>query len=180
MDRKDGVMNTLQETKPSQDLSQHRYRYLANLGTFHAHDWIRRPKEARNSDLASLRRAEELLRAAIELNPDAHFGREKYQLMAIEWLQRDLDELENTEFTGPMGPDLRQLPDGAPTIRSVSPASHPLPFPAAALALESLEDCELLPALAASCWVVVKRSPSRSTAEVRNPLAARKFAAADA
>ena len=45
----------------------------------------------------------------------------------------------------------RQLPVGAPTMRSVNPASHPFPFAAAGAAFESLDDCALLPALAASC-----------------------------
>jgi hypothetical protein len=60
------------------------YRYLANLGTFHAHRWV--GSGANRDDLTDLERGRDLIAAAIELNPDAHFGREKYQLMAIEWL----------------------------------------------------------------------------------------------
>ncbi|MFZ5445983.1 MAG: tetratricopeptide repeat protein [Myxococcota bacterium] len=50
------------------------YTTLANRGTFHAHrkEWDQ---------------ALELLRAAIALNPDAHFGRERYQVQAIEYLR---------------------------------------------------------------------------------------------
>lgn len=48
------------------------YTTLANKGTFLAHR-------------GSLPEALELLRAAIELNPNAHFGREKYQVQAIEY-----------------------------------------------------------------------------------------------
>ncbi|MEW5742391.1 MAG: hypothetical protein AB1938_25970 [Myxococcota bacterium] len=50
------------------------YTTKANLGTFYAHsgDFVR---------------AVELLKAAIQQNPDAHFGREKYQVQAIEYLQ---------------------------------------------------------------------------------------------
>ena len=69
--------------------SEHEYRYLANLGTFHAHRWIR--GGADRSDLTDLKTARDLIAAAIELNPDAHFGREKYQLMAIEWLSAGED-----------------------------------------------------------------------------------------
>lgn len=51
------------------------YTTAANLGTFHAHagDYTRGLEE---------------LRRALALNPDAHFGREKYQVKAIEYLQR--------------------------------------------------------------------------------------------
>lgn len=64
--------------------AEHRYRYLANLGTFHAHRWI--SNGADRFDLSDLGTAERLIAAAIELNPDAHFGRERYQLLAIRWL----------------------------------------------------------------------------------------------
>jgi tetratricopeptide (TPR) repeat protein len=64
--------------------SEHEYRYLANLGTFHAHRWIRAGADP--EDMADLETAKDLIADAIELNPDAHFGREKYQLLAIEWL----------------------------------------------------------------------------------------------
>jgi tetratricopeptide (TPR) repeat protein len=51
------------------------YTTAANLGTFHAH-------------AGDYPRALEHLRRALALNPDAHFGREKYQVQAIEYLQR--------------------------------------------------------------------------------------------
>jgi hypothetical protein len=63
---------------------EHEYRYLANLGTFHTHRWV--GSGANRDDLTDLDRGRELIAAAILLNPDAHFGREKYQLYAIEWL----------------------------------------------------------------------------------------------
>lgn len=50
------------------------YTTLANLGSFHAHK-------------GEYEKALELLNAAIKMNPDAHFGREKYQVMAIAYLQ---------------------------------------------------------------------------------------------
>jgi hypothetical protein len=62
----------------------HTYRHLANLGTFHAHRWIR--NGADRSDLEDLETARDLIQRAIVVNPDAHFGRERYQLRAIEWL----------------------------------------------------------------------------------------------
>jgi tetratricopeptide (TPR) repeat protein len=51
------------------------YTTAANLGTFHAH-------------AGDYTRALEHLRRALALNPEAHFGREKYQVKALEYLQR--------------------------------------------------------------------------------------------
>lgn len=57
------------------------YTTAANLGTFHAH-------------AGDFPRALELLRKGLEINPNAHFGREKYQVKAIEYLQRLVKEPE--------------------------------------------------------------------------------------
>jgi len=60
------------------------YRYHANLGTFLAHRWLR--AGADRTALDDLRSGREHIQRAIELNPDAHFGRERYQLFALDWL----------------------------------------------------------------------------------------------
>lgn len=60
------------------------YRYHANLGTFLAHRWLR--AGADRAALDDLRSGREHIQRAIELNPDAHFGRERYQLFALDWL----------------------------------------------------------------------------------------------
>lgn len=59
------------------------YRYYANLGTFHAHHWFR--GGAKRESLAEMRTARILIAKAIEINPNAHFGRESVQLAVIEW-----------------------------------------------------------------------------------------------
>ncbi|MBK1856222.1 hypothetical protein JO972_14730 [Verrucomicrobiaceae bacterium 5K15] len=64
----------------------HQYRYLANLGTFYIHRWVQQGREAREADYTDIAHGEKLIAAAIELNPDAHFGREKYQLKTVRWL----------------------------------------------------------------------------------------------
>ena len=51
---------------------EHEYRYLANLGTFHAHA----------GDYAA---ALVELEKAVALNPDAHFGRERFQIELIRY-----------------------------------------------------------------------------------------------
>ncbi|MEZ4427634.1 MAG: hypothetical protein R3A51_08115 [Nannocystaceae bacterium] len=64
--------------------AEHEYRFHANLGTFLAHRWLR--AGARRDDLQWLQAARGHIQAAIDQNPDAHFGRERYQLLAIDWL----------------------------------------------------------------------------------------------
>ena len=60
------------------------YRYYANSGTFHVHRWIHGGADpAQRSDLMAARAQ---IAKAIEIKPDAHFGREKYQLKVIDWL----------------------------------------------------------------------------------------------
>lgn len=66
------------------EAGNHLYRYHANIGTFYAHKWVR--AGADGTDMADMERAREHIARAIELNPDAHFGREYVQLAAIEWL----------------------------------------------------------------------------------------------
>ncbi len=83
MARKRAVLDTLPAN--SAERKEHEYRYLANLGTHHAHRWIADGGSA--ADLTDLERAIELIRAAIDLNPDAHFGREKVQLGFLEALR---------------------------------------------------------------------------------------------
>ncbi len=79
------------------DTGEHRYRYLANLGTFHVHRWL--ANGADRSNMTDVARSRDLIAEAIAVNPDAHFGRERYQLLAIEWL---LDPPPiNSEFTIP-------------------------------------------------------------------------------
>lgn len=68
LDEAIAVMGEKEQRFPNQ------YTTLANLGTFYAHK-------------GDYPKALELLNAAIALNPGAHFGREKYQVMAIGYLQ---------------------------------------------------------------------------------------------
>jgi hypothetical protein len=68
----------------SAQVKQHRYRYHANLGTFLVHRWVRQGGDRAKID--DVKRARDEIAAAIEINPNAHFGREKYQLRVIEWI----------------------------------------------------------------------------------------------
>jgi hypothetical protein len=63
---------------------QHWYRYHANRGTFLMHRWI-----GNGADRNQLDQVDEAcleIEQALRLNPDAHFGREKYQLAAMKWI----------------------------------------------------------------------------------------------
>jgi tetratricopeptide (TPR) repeat protein len=81
MERKFAVLEGLADS-PSKDEAL--YRYHANLGTFLAHRWLR--GGADRGDLRDLQAGREHIRRALELNPDAHFGRERYQEYALTWL----------------------------------------------------------------------------------------------
>lgn len=85
MAKKKAVLDAL----PENEARDHRYRYLSNLGTFYLDRWISLPQAEREADLTDLRESEKLIARAIAENPDAHFGREVYQLTAIRWLLWD-------------------------------------------------------------------------------------------
>ena len=71
------------EGKPH-EIDEHRYRYLANIGTFWVHRWAR--NGADRSKIGEVKTARDFIAEAITLNPDAHFGRETYQLKALDWI----------------------------------------------------------------------------------------------
>ncbi len=82
MDKKKQALDRLDPKSP--DFKEHLYRYHANLGTFLVHRWVRGGGD--RTKLDDVRRSREEIAAAIAINPNAHFGREKYQLKVIEWI----------------------------------------------------------------------------------------------
>jgi tetratricopeptide (TPR) repeat protein len=75
----------LEKLDPSRsDVKEQRYRYHANLGTFLVHGWAR--QGADRSRIGEVKAARDEIARALEINPNAHFGREKYQLRALEWI----------------------------------------------------------------------------------------------
>ena len=74
------------DATPGGGASDDRYRYLSNIGTFYLIRWIITDESVRSADLDDLKTSEGCIITALKLNPDAHFGREKYQLMLIQWL----------------------------------------------------------------------------------------------
>ncbi|MEM8873128.1 MAG: hypothetical protein AAGD32_02610 [Planctomycetota bacterium] len=76
-----------------------RYTTHANLGTFFIHRWLR------DKNVSDLDRGIELIERAIEINPDAHFGREKYQLQLAQHVRAAVggDEFAaGTSFVTPL------------------------------------------------------------------------------
>ncbi len=64
--------------------SEAAYRYYANAGTFWIVRWMRHG--ANESDIQQARHSRNLIARAIEINPNAHFGREVVQLRLTDWL----------------------------------------------------------------------------------------------
>jgi tetratricopeptide (TPR) repeat protein len=100
----------LTERADTLETKEHRYRYHANLGTFLAHRWLKSGADRKQLD--DLRGAQKHIAAAIAINPDAHFGREKYQLLTIEWLLDPKDRPLGTYVQDRLTPPNGILPDG--------------------------------------------------------------------
>ena len=82
MARKRVELEKLDASRP--EVQEHRYRYHANLGTFLVHRWASQGADRARID--EVEAACDQIAKALEINPDAHFGREKYQLQAMQWI----------------------------------------------------------------------------------------------
>ncbi len=82
MERKRAQLDRL-ESK-SAGVKEHRYRYHANLGTFFVHRWSRQGGD--RGKLGEVKAARDQIAKALEINPNAHFGREMYQLQVLNWI----------------------------------------------------------------------------------------------
>ncbi len=81
MEKKKQYLDTLKLDPKTK--REHLYRYVANAGTFHAHLWLRRG--ANRGDMTHLKKGRDMIARAVQIKPDAHFGRERYQLQLMEW-----------------------------------------------------------------------------------------------
>ena len=71
------------------------YRYYANAGTFRAHRFLK--AGAPVAQLAEMETARAQIKRAVEIKPDAHFGRERYQIVAMDWIiARKLGKTKDT------------------------------------------------------------------------------------
>lgn len=84
MEKKGRVIQTLPAEKTKDD----RYRLHANLGVFHTHLWLKSGDRTEHSDI--LDRAIQEVQTALEINPNAHFGRERAHLALLEWWKAGL------------------------------------------------------------------------------------------
>lgn len=60
------------------------YRFFANDGTFRAHRFLH--DGAKVERVGEMKRARQEIKRALEIKPNAHFGREKYQLAVMDWV----------------------------------------------------------------------------------------------
>ena len=82
MQKKRSRLEKAANTAP--EIKEHWYRYYANIGTFQAHRWLR--AGADRAHIAEMQQARSEISKALEINPNAHFGREKVQLAFMDWL----------------------------------------------------------------------------------------------
>lgn len=82
-----------------------KYTSLANLGTLLIHSGLMNQRLPENSleSLRQLKEGIELIREAVEANPEAHFGREQWQLRIAEFLCRAASEPELLKETDCLG-----------------------------------------------------------------------------
>jgi hypothetical protein len=65
-------------------VKEQQYSYNANVGTFWMHRWLRAGGDRKR--IAEVNKARAYIRQALVIKPDAHFGREKFQLMVMDWV----------------------------------------------------------------------------------------------
>ena len=82
IEKKRAQLQVLDAQNPQ--VREHWYRYYANAGTFRAHGWI--VGGADRKKLSEMEAARALIAKAVAMKPGAHFGREKYQLKAMDWI----------------------------------------------------------------------------------------------
>ncbi len=96
MEKKRAQLKTREASRP--EVKEQWYRYHANRGTFLVHRWVR--AGADRSRIDEVKAARDEIARALEINPNAHFGRETYQLRALEWIvdppkAKGLEDLPN-------------------------------------------------------------------------------------
>lgn len=80
----------LQRIDPDGKRSDDWYRYYANVGTLRVHRWAK--DGMRKEEVSELEQAIVEIEAAIEINPDAHFGREWVQVGLMRVIKSYLTE----------------------------------------------------------------------------------------
>jgi len=96
------------------------YRYYANDGTFRVHDWLH--SGAKKSSLAEMEVACSEIQRGLQINPHAHFGREKYQLMAMRWIINGIRHPESYDTLSAyvMAHDDADYSENSPAVKGLS------------------------------------------------------------
>lgn len=96
LDRKKTQIDALADSDANK--KEHLYRYLSNQGTVYYHRWLKNGGLRKDQkDLADVQKAKDLLAEALRVNPQAHFGREKYQVLAMDFILKPKKELISVE-----------------------------------------------------------------------------------
>ncbi|MFY9234028.1 MAG: hypothetical protein WAO58_06145 [Fimbriimonadaceae bacterium] len=81
----DRAIGIILESEKERKTGEDTYRFHANYGTFLVHQWIVRGASRKNINL--LKRSIQQIQAALKINPNSHFGRERAQLqLQLSWL----------------------------------------------------------------------------------------------
>lgn len=99
METKGAILEKMDADTPH--VIEHRYRYLANLGTFWIHRWVNRGADRK--DLSDVQKAHDLIEHALKLNPAAHFNRERYQLRFMKSLLAPVASTRNDPYPNFLG-----------------------------------------------------------------------------
>ncbi|HEY3330867.1 MAG TPA: hypothetical protein VGK19_12640 [Capsulimonadaceae bacterium] len=107
-ERKRGKLVALKVSATDPATKENWYRYYANCGTCWVHRWLGRGADRKR--IAEVKTARNMIAKAIAIKPGAHEGREKYQLLAMDWI-----------IKAPMKLDYPGAPASSkPTLRNVS------------------------------------------------------------
>ena len=82
MEKKQAQLRLVSTKDPA--VQEQWYRYHANIGTFRVDRWVLAGADRKK--IAEVQKARADIAEAIKIKPDAHFGREKYQLQVMDWI----------------------------------------------------------------------------------------------
>ncbi|MBC7807758.1 MAG: hypothetical protein H7145_16620, partial [Akkermansiaceae bacterium] len=93
---------------PLAQLPDRWYRYYANIGTFRVHRWLHDGADRKR--IAEVKQARAEIAKAIAIKPNAHFGRETYQLQVMDWIIAD-GKVKNDTSRTELGDHLSKVND---------------------------------------------------------------------
>ena len=172
----DGAIRLLREKLKRQldrgDLRPALYSTYANLGTFLILGPFRKTRPGNADDKATLREGLGMIRTAVEIRPDSHFGREAWQAAIIEYMIALHDDPETLLKVDMIGNKLGEKPDSkgplqhGPFRRTVSPEA----IAHAEIAAEYLEGTRTWETVGDTrAWIATVRRDDKTTVPFDEP-----------